>query len=281
MVAAAQASVLEANGVVVRFGGLTVLDDVSISVPPASFIGLVGPNGAGKSTFFSVCSGLLRPNAGRVFINGRDVTGASPQARARQGLARTFQHPEMFMGLTVRQHLQLAHRVHKDPNRLWRDMLRVSAWRKPDADENEHVESLLRLLLLTDVADALVDSLPLGTTRLVEVGRALAVEPKVVLLDEPLSGLDAKEAAQLANAFSRTVREKETSLLLVEHDIATVLSLCSRIFVLDFGRLIADGTADAIRNDAKVKASYLGGELTVDLAEGSFEPGLDHATEKA
>jgi len=261
--------VLEARGVVVRFGGLTALSGVDVIVPPASLIGLVGPNGAGKSTLFAVCSGLLKPTQGHVFLTGQDVTGATPQARAHLGLARTFQQPEMFMGLTVRQHVTLAYRVRKDRSRLWKDMFSGAGLRKPKSDEADRVQQLLDLLSLKDVAESMVDTLPLGTSRLVEVGRALASGPSVVLLDEPLSGLDANEAARLAEVLRRTVTDEGISLLLVEHDVAMVLSLCSRIFVLDFGQLIAEGSPDEVRHDPAVKAAYLGDDPVGDVvAEG-------------
>jgi ABC-type branched-subunit amino acid transport system ATPase component len=251
---------LEAIGIRVRFGGVQALDDVSIAVPPGSLVGLVGPNGAGKSTLFGVCSGLTRPNAGRILLSGKDVTKASPQARARLGLARTFQHPEMFSGLTVRHHLTVAYRTHRSKSRLWTDMFTAASLRRPDAEERDRIDSLLELLSLTDLADTVVDGLPLGTTRLVEVGRALASCPSVVLLDEPLSGLDHGESRQLAEALARTVREEGISLLLVEHDVATVLSLCAHVFVLEFGAVIADGSAASIRDNGAVKAAYLGDE---------------------
>jgi ABC-type branched-subunit amino acid transport system ATPase component len=263
--------VLEALDVVVRFGGLTALDRVDVTVPMGELIGLVGPNGAGKSTLFGVCSGLLKPTRGRVSLMGEDVTDATPQARARLGLARTFQHPEMFRGLTVRQHLSLAYRVQHNRPRLWKDMFTGAGWRATDKAEAERVGHLLALLSLRGIADNLVDNLPLGTSRLVEVGRALAADPKVVLLDEPLSGLDANEAKHLAQALRSTVKEDGTSLLLVEHDVPMVLSLCSNIFVLDFGRLIAQGGPDAIRDDPVVKAAYLGDEPIVRVDLGSTE----------
>jgi ABC-type branched-subunit amino acid transport system ATPase component len=248
----------EARDVVVRFGGLTALDGVSISVPPATLVGLVGPNGAGKSTLFSVCSGLLKPNAGRVYLGGADVTDTTPQDRARRGLARTFQQPELFMGLTVRQHLVLAYRARHQRTRLWRDMFTAASLRKPAQAETDRVEHLLELLSLSNVADAPVDVLPLGTTRLVEVGRALATGPSVVLLDEPSAGLDAREGEGLADALRRTVADEHISMLLVEHDVAMVLSLASHVIVLDFGELLAQGPPDLIRNDPKVKTAYLG-----------------------
>jgi ABC-type branched-subunit amino acid transport system ATPase component len=262
VVAAASAAtpVLSAAGITVRFGGLTALSEVGLEVPPGAIIGLVGPNGAGKSTLFAVLSGLLRPANGRVSLGGKDVTNASPQARARIGLARTFQQPELFMGLTVREHVVLAHRVRFSRQRLWRDMVDPRSLFPPGREENESVDQLLELLDLTHVAKASVGALPLGTSRLVEVARALATRPAVMLLDEPLSGLDIRESENLASVFRRVVAnpEHQVSLLMVEHDVATVLSLSSRIFVLDFGELIASGTPAEIRNNAAVKSAYLG-----------------------
>ncbi len=276
----AEVPVLEARDVVVRFGGLTALDSVDVTIPPGELIGLVGPNGAGKSTLFGVCSGLLRPTRGSVSLMGEDVTAASPQARARLGLARTFQQPEMFRGLTVRQHLSLSFRVHQSRPRLWKDMFTGAGFRRTGKAETERVGALLELLSLTHLADSLVDNLPLGTSRLVEVGRALASEPRVVMLDEPMSGLDANEAKRLAQALKSTVAHDGTSLLVVEHDVPMVLSLCSHIFVLDFGRLIAQGGPDAIRDDPEVKAAYLGDEpiQRVDLEVDSAETEATEAT---
>jgi ABC-type branched-subunit amino acid transport system ATPase component len=252
--------VLSATGITVRFGGLTALSDVGLEVPTGTIVGLVGPNGAGKSTLFAVLSGLLRPAGGRVFMRGKDVTNASPQVRARLGLARTFQQPELFLGLTVREHVVLAHRVRYSRQRLWRDMLDPRSLLPPGRDENERVDQLLELLDLTHVARASVGALPLGTSRLVEIARALATRPDVVLLDEPLSGLDIRESENLASVFRRVVANQDhrVSLLMVEHDVATVLSLSSRIFVLDFGEIIASGTPGEIRNNAAVKSAYLG-----------------------
>lgn len=252
------APLLEARDITVRFGGLVALNDVNLSVPAASLVGLVGPNGAGKSTLFGVCSGLLKPSRGSVLLDGREVTGASPQARAHLGLARTFQQPELFMGLTVRQHLTLAYRARHARRRLWSDMFLAGGFRRASAEERERVDAMLGRLSLESIADEMVDTLPLGTSRLVEVGRALATGPKIVLLDEPMSGLDAHEGARLAEALARTVADEGISLLLVDHDVPTVLSLCTQIYVLEFGQLIADGTPDEIRNDPAVRAAYLG-----------------------
>ena len=258
--AGAETAALTAIGVTVRFGGLTALSEVSIQVEPGRIAGLVGPNGAGKSTLLGVLSGLLRPNSGQVWLRGENVTNASPRARAGRGLARTFQQPELFMGLTVREHLVLAHRARVARARLWRDMLDPRALLPPSREENERIDGLLELLRLTRVARAPVAALPLGVARLVEVGRALASDPQVLLLDEPLSGLDIKASENLLSVFRQIVDHatRPLSLIIVEHDVAAVLALSDTVFVLDFGERIAVGSPEEIRNDPLVRAAYLG-----------------------
>lgn len=252
------APVLEAAGVTVRFGGLMALDEVDLTVLAAEAVGLVGPNGAGKSTLFGVCSGLIRPDRGVVRLDTRDLAGWSPQARARAGLARTFQQPQVFAGLTVAQHVALADRVRFARRRLWSDMWTGGGLRTSGAAETERVRALLELLGIGALRDQLVDHLPLGTVRLVEVARALAAEPKVVMLDEPLSGLDSVEAVRLLEALQAVVSDRGVALLLVDHDFEMVAQLCRRIHVLDFGRLIAVGPPHEVQHDPAVRAAYLG-----------------------
>jgi ABC-type branched-subunit amino acid transport system ATPase component len=249
---------LAADGVTVRFGGLVALRDVSVDVAPGTITGLVGPNGAGKSTLFGVLSGLRRPDAGAVRLAGRDVTGRTPQARARMGLARSFQQPELFPLLTVREHLVLAYRSRHARARLWQDLFFAGSLRRPPAGETARVDELLEMLSLADLAQQRAAVLPLGTSRILEVGRALATSPSVLLLDEPLSGLDAGEAERLAAALRHVVDHEGLAMLLVEHDVAMVLSLSSFIYVLDFGAVIAGGTPEEIRADARVRGAYLG-----------------------
>lgn len=251
---------LVASGVTVRFGGVMALSDVALAVEPGSIAGLVGPNGAGKSTLLAVLSGLLRPNAGQVWLRGEDVTNVSARSRANRGLARTFQQPELFMGLSVRDHLVLAHRARVARSRLWRDMLDPRCLFPPSRAEDERVDGLLEDLRLTRVANAPVAALPLGIVRLVEVGRALASDPHVLLLDEPLSGLDIKASENLLSVFRRIVEQDDghLSLVIVEHDVAAVLALSNKVFVLNFGERIAAGTPEQVRNDPAVRAAYLG-----------------------
>jgi branched-chain amino acid transport system ATP-binding protein len=255
---------LEARDVTVRFGGLVALSEVSITVPPATIVGLVGPNGAGKTTLFHVISGLLRPQQGEVFLGGRRITNSAPAKRARLGLARTFQQLELFMGLTVREHVVLGYRVRNERNRLWSDLFTAGALHRESSAERERVDYLVDLLGLSNVAKTPAASLPLGTARRVEVARALATAPSVVLLDEPSSGLDAHETAQLGAALRRVVDGEKVSMLLVEHDVAMVLGLSSFVTVLDFGICIAQGTPDKIRNDPAVRSAYLGDDEAVE-----------------
>jgi branched-chain amino acid transport system ATP-binding protein len=273
VIGASEGAAIEARNVTVRFGGLVALSEVSLAVPPATIVGLVGPNGAGKTTLFGVLSGLLRPQEGDVFLAGRRITRTAPSKRARLGLARTFQQLELFMGLTVREHIVLGYRVRAQRRRLWTDLLTAGALHRESSDEHERVEQLLDLLGLRSVARTPASALPLGTARRVEVARALATRPSVVLLDEPSSGLDAAETAQLGVALRTVVEEEQVSMLLVEHDVAMVLGLSSQVAVLDFGVRIAYGSPDDIRNDPAVRAAYLGDDEAVEGTDSETESG--------
>ncbi len=255
---------LACRGVTVRFGGLIAVDDVSLAVPPGAIVGLVGPNGAGKSTLFGVVSGLLRPSRGTVCINGEDITHISPQRRAEKGLARTFQHPEIFGGLTVREHIVLAYRTRTAKGRIWSDLFTLGSLHPVGAEERSAVDEIIESLGLEHVADQAALGLPLGVARLVELGRALATSPTVLLLDEPSSGLDSAESAEFERTLRGIAAERGISVLIVEHDVELVMRLCATIYVLDFGVLVAHGTPDEVRHDPKVRAAYLGDERPAD-----------------
>lgn|GEM_PF-68924 len=252
---------LSCAGVTVRFGGVVAVEDVDLDVPPSAIVGLVGPNGAGKTTLFGVLSGLLRPTAGTVRIDGTDVTRSGPQRRAQLGMARTFQHPELFPGVTVRDHLVLAHRARHAPRRVWADLFTLGSVHRPTPAERQAVDSVIETLGLGPFAERPAAGLPLGVARLLELGRALASAPRVLLLDEPSSGLDSADTEQFEVTLRRVATEHDISVLLVEHDVDLVMRLCSAVSVLDFGRLVAHGTPEQIRNDPAVRAAYLGEEL--------------------
>ena len=217
-------------------------------------VGLVGPNGAGKTTLFDCLNGVQRPDGGEVVFDGRRIDGLPIYERARLGIGRTFQRVELFAGMSAREHLLVAERVHRGDGRLWRDLLgRGRANQRVDA-----VEELLATLGLAEVADAPIESLSLGQGRLVELGRALVQSPKLLLLDEPSSGLDTGETAEVAEVLLRLRATRSTAVLLVEHDLELVRKVTERAYVLDFGKLIAEGPVDDVLADQAVRRAYIG-----------------------
>jgi ABC-type branched-subunit amino acid transport system ATPase component len=262
-------TLLEAREVSKRFAGITALDAVSLTVEPGESVGLIGPNGAGKTTFFNCLLGMLRPDAGRVLLDGSDITRTPVHKRARLGVGRTFQRIELFGGMTVRDHLLVAERSRLGTGRLWKDVLNLA---QPTAEERERADRTLGLLGLDDVADRPIEALSLGRARLVELGRALMTDPRLLLLDEPSSGLDQHETRDLVRTLQDVQGEHGTAILLVEHDVEMVQAFASRIFVLDFGTLIAQGpTADVMADDA-VRKAYLGEIVTVHAEETAPKP---------
>ena len=235
---------LDVGGVSVRFGGLQALDDVSIEVRAGHVTALIGPNGAGKTTLFNVITGLQETSMGRVLVDGNDVTNAAPHLRARRGIGRTFQRLEIFDTLSARDNVLVAAEMRR-------------AWSREKFDPGELTDDVMRRVGLEAVAGERVDSLPTGTARLVEVARALASKPRVLLLDEPSSGLNEAETA----SFGRLLRELADdglAVLLVEHDMSFVMGACHRIHVLDFGRIISSGSPAEVQASPAVRAAYLG-----------------------
>ena len=239
--------ILEVSDVTVNFGGNRAVDNVSLPVERGSLTGLIGPNGAGKTTLFNVISGLLSPSSGKVTMERRDITRRKPHQRARMGLARTFQRLELFTSLSVRENIQVAGEIR---NR-WDVGARVDA-----VSESERV---IELIGLGEVADAEVSEIPTGQARIVELGRALMTQPKVLLLDEPASGQTEDETVVFGELLKKLAAEGIT-IFLVEHDMALVMSVCEIIHVLDFGSIIARGTPNEIQNNPAVLEAYLGSQ---------------------
>jgi branched-chain amino acid transport system ATP-binding protein len=248
-------AVLEATDIRKTFSGIVALDDLSITVDAGERVGLIGPNGAGKTTFFNCVLGVLRPDRGTVFLHGEDVSKLRVHRRAQRGIGRTFQRIELFAELTVREHLHIAERTRRGDGRLWKDLIGRG---KPRADELERCDEVLALLGLSDMADEPIEHLSLGKGRLVEVGRALMTQPSLLLLDEPSSGLDRQETADLARTLREVQAQQGFAILLVEHDVEFVGSFTERAYVLDFGVMIAEGpTAEVLQSDT-VRQAYLG-----------------------
>jgi branched-chain amino acid transport system ATP-binding protein len=238
-------AVLEVVDVSVNFGGINALTDVRLSAREGRITGLIGPNGAGKTTLFNVITGLQEPTNGHVWIGDEDVSGLAPYKRARRGIARTFQRLEVFGSLTVFENILAAAEFHR-------------SWSDQEVEHPRRVATeIVQRVGLTPVVDARVDALPTGLARLVELGRGLATRPRLLLLDEVGSGLNHHETAALGDLMLELTRDG-TAILLVEHDVELVMRVCDRIFVLDFGRIIASGTPEQVQQDPAVQAAYLG-----------------------
>jgi branched-chain amino acid transport system ATP-binding protein len=250
-----RAPLLEARAISKRFGGVQALHDVTMSVQPGEIFGLVGPNGAGKTTLFNCLCGQLRPDGGSVRFDGEPIDRLPTYRRARLGIGRTFQRIEVFPELSVRDHLFVAARAHRGDGALWKDLLNLS---QPKPDEIATVERVLDMVGLQDVADTPVAALSLGHCRLVELGRALAGEPRMLMADEPSSGLDVQETKALADTLRHVRQEHGTAVLLVEHDLDMVAQVVDQVIVLDFGQQIAAGTLDQVLADPAVRKAYLG-----------------------
>ena len=249
---------LVASDVAVRFGGLVALDGVTVEAPPGRITGLIGPNGAGKTTLFNVCCGFQSPEHGTVSLDGVDVTRESPARRARLGLGRTFQRMELFRSLTVRENIRLAaESVHVADDPLTQLGL-VGGGRRVRAEVTEIADDLIGVAGLGPVADQLAGEISTGQGRLVELARALARRPRILLLDEPSSGLDVTESAAFGQLLLRLVADRGIGIFMIEHDMSLVLNICEWIHVLDFGRPLMVGTPAEVRTSPEVRAAYLG-----------------------
>jgi branched-chain amino acid transport system ATP-binding protein len=242
-------------GVCKSFGGIQAVSSISFDVFSGECVGLVGPNGAGKTTLFNCVCGQLRPDIGDVRFDGMDLLDLPTFKRARLGIGRTYQKVEVFTDMSVRDHLLVAERARRGEGRLWRDLLNLS---KPTTDEMNRVHATLELVGIARLADTSVNALGLGNCRLVELARALATEPKILLADEPSSGLDLHETAEVAAVLRTVQRERGTAILLVEHDLSMVAEVVDRAIVMDLGAMLAEGTFDEVMADQNVRDAYLG-----------------------
>jgi branched-chain amino acid transport system ATP-binding protein len=249
-------TLLEVEGVSISFGGTIALSDVSFSVQPREVHGLVGPNGAGKSTLFNCVTGIYRPSEGRIFFKGTDLTGLPSYRRARLGIARTFQNINVLPNLTVLENLMVAEQAHWSGN-LLRDALGLDSHHRQEKVRLA-AEANLEFLGLAHLRDAVAGDLSHGTLKLVELARALTSEPEMLLLDEPAAGLSMQESERLGEVLRQLRDELQLTVLIVEHDMALVMANCNTVTVLDYGRVIASGPPDDVRNDPNVIAAYLG-----------------------
>lgn len=251
-------SVLEVIGVSQQFGGLKALSDINMHIEKGEIVGIIGPNGAGKTTLFNVVTGIYNPTSGQVKMDGKDITGLKPYIIARHGFARTFQNIRLFPKLSVMDNVILGMHGHTKSNVI-DAIFRTPRKKKEDIACEKKAEEILKMMDLYEDRYELATSLPYGRQRRLEIARALATDPKLLLLDEPAAGMNEQETEDLRNTV-KMLQEQGHTILLIEHDMKFVMNVCERLYVLNYGELLAEGTPETVRNNPAVIEAYLGKE---------------------
>jgi branched-chain amino acid transport system ATP-binding protein len=250
---------LSIDGISLHFGGVAALADVSLQVEPGTIQAIIGPNGAGKTSILNCVSGVYRPQRGSIRFEGREITRLSPSARTRRGIARTFQNIALFKGMTVLDNVMIGRHVHQKTGILAGGFF-YGLGQKEEIAHREMVEEIIDFLEIQAIRKKVVGTLAYGLQKRVELARALALQPKLLLLDEPMAGMNAEEKEDMARFILDINEERSTSVVMIEHDMGVVMDLSSRICVLNFGERIAEGTPEEIRRNPEVQAAYLGEE---------------------
>lgn len=253
-------NILEINNLYKSFGGLSAVANANLCLQTSELVGLIGPNGAGKTTVFNLITGVYKPDQGAILFDGADISGMLPYAICREGIARTFQNIRLFPGLTVLDNVKVA--LHKAVTySLVKAILRTNSFFQGEQEIEAKALECLRIFNLDQKKDEIASNLPYGEQRRLEIARALATCPKLLILDEPAAGMNPQETKELMDLIRQIHQDSELTILLIEHDMSLVMGLCERIYVLDYGRIIAEGVPEEIRNNPQVIEAYLGEEV--------------------
>lgn len=242
------------------FGGLRAVSNFEVDIAPGELVGLIGPNGAGKTTAFNLLTGVYEPTEGQIEFDGQSVVGLKPYQITQRGIARTFQNIRLFADLSVLDNVKIAYHFHVKYG-LLESMLRIGRYHREEAEIEEKAIRFLEIFQLADKKDEIAKNLPYGEQRRLEIARALAAQPKLLLLDEPAAGMNPQETQQLMEMIRWIKKEFNLTILLIEHDMSLVMGVCERIYVLDYGSIIAQGTPQEIKNNPRVIEAYLGEEV--------------------
>lgn len=242
------------------FGGLKAVSNFNMNIEPGELIGLIGPNGAGKTTAFNLLTGVYEPTEGQIEFDGKSIVGLKPYQITQQGIARTFQNIRLFSDLSVVDNVKVAYHFHVKYG-LMEAVTRLGRYHREEEELEEKAIRFLEIFNLADKKDEIAKNLPYGQQRRLEIARALAAEPKLLLLDEPAAGMNPQETQSLMEMIRWIRQEFKLTILLIEHDMSLVMGVCERIYVLDYGAIIAQGTPEEIRNNPRVIEAYLGGEV--------------------
>ncbi len=251
---------LKLNNVTMKFGGLTAVSDVSLDVGPRDLVAVIGPNGAGKTTLFNTITGIYTPTTGSVFFNQKNLKGTNSSDITKLGIARTFQNIRLFKNLTVLDNIRLAKHTRIKYG-FWSGILKTKAYKAEEKKIEAECMELLKLFKLDDKSDFLAKNLSYGAQRKLEMARALATEPKLLLLDEPAAGMNPTETKELTELIHFIRDHFNIAVILIEHDMKLVMEIAEKIFVLDYGNLIANGSPTEIQNNKKVIEAYLGADI--------------------
>ena len=250
-------SLLSAKNISIQFGGIRAVDDVSFDVEPGEVFTIIGPNGAGKTTIFNLISRIYDPSSGNLLFEGQDITEEKPHNIAKLGIARTFQNIELFEHASVLQNLLIGRHAHRNSN-IFSELLFLPSVKRQEIAHREKAEEVIDFLDLQRYRDSLIANLPYGVRKVVELARALCTEPKIILLDEPSSGLNMEETDDMAFWIEDIKNDLGITVLMVEHDMKLVSAVSDRVIALNFGRVLAHGTAREVQNDPEVIKAYLG-----------------------